>query len=226
LPKDRKCCDQPLLNAISFSDVHFNYIEGFPVLDGATFSISKNGLYVLAGGSGGGKTTILDIAAGLYTQNSGKVEICGYDSREFDTDCFVAGLPQEPFFFGGSIRENLLLADPEATENEMEEALHRARAEFAFELENGLDAAIGDGSGGLSGGQLQRLQLAQAFLRKTDIVLMDEPTSALDWDNEREVITSVVELAKNKIVLVAAHRQSWLDAANEVFFLKDGRISY
>jgi ATP-binding cassette subfamily C protein CydD len=182
----------------------------------------------LAGESGTGKTTLVRLLAGLARPESGRILINGIDLSLLSPDSWhsrLALVPQRPYFYSGTIRENLLLGRPSAGEEEVCAALAAASAtEFIQRLPLGLDTGLGDRGAGLSGGELRRLALARAFLRDASLVILDEPTAGLDADNERLVGEALQRLAEGRTVLVISHREDMLRRVGRVAVMAGGRI--
>lgn len=185
-------------------------------------------LTALVGESGSGKSTLARLLAGLNRPESGRITVDGMDLGLIDPESWRAGLAwvsQSPFFFPGTIRENLLLACPEAGEERIRRALEDAvAADFVARLPNGLHTLLGDRGAGLSVGELRRLALARAFLRRALLVVLDEPTAGLDRDNERLVAEAIERLATGSTVLLISHREETLARASRIARLSDGRL--
>jgi ATP-binding cassette subfamily C protein CydD len=182
----------------------------------------------LAGASGSGKSTIVRLLTGLARPSDGRIMVCGVDLAEFDPADWrskLALVPQRPFFFKGTIRENLLLGCPDLAAAAVQQGLAAAAAlDFVEQLPSGLDTQLGDRGAGLSGGELRRLALARAFLRNADLLVLDEPTSGLDAVNERLVGEALLRLAENRTVLLISHREETLALAQRVILLSGGRV--
>jgi ABC-type bacteriocin/lantibiotic exporter with double-glycine peptidase domain len=188
---------------INIDNITFSYEEGKNIIENFSFKHKGSGIIAFCGGSGTGKTTLLDIIAGLYTPTSGNITVSGD----------VSFVTQESFIFNKTIRDNVHIAKPCATHDELQRAIMLSHAkEFIEEI--GSDTLIGEGNVDLSGGQKQRLSLARAILADKKIVLMDEPTSALDKETEQVVIKSIKEMAKNKLVIMSVHRKSLINIAD------------
>ena len=187
-----------------------------------SFRVRPGELVVLAGPSGAGKTTLLELALGFLTPEAGEVCLNGRPPRPER----FAYLPQRPHLFRGSLRENLRIAKPEASDAELEQALIAAGlGELLARLPEGLDTPIGEDGAGLSGGERQRLALARAFLRPGEAVLLDEPSAHLDPESERHLIQGLMQLKKDRPVLAVAHRPALIAAADRVLWLENGRLS-
>lgn len=193
-----------------------------------TLKIPMNSMVAVVGPSGAGKSTLVDILMGLIKPTKGKV----YNDGEVLTDSevrllrnMISYVPQDPFLFHTSIRENLLLIKPDATEVELWESLEFAEAaDFVQSLPENLDTIIGDRGIKLSGGERQRLVLARAILKKPSILVLDEATSALDSENEAKIQSALEQLKGKVTIIVIAHRLSTIKNADEVIVLDKGEI--
>ncbi|HAQ07816.1 MAG TPA: ABC transporter ATP-binding protein [Bacillus bacterium] len=197
-------------------------------LDTINLTIPINEMTAVVGRSGAGKSTLIDLLMGLNKPELGDVLI---DGRPLSNDNLIAYrraisyVPQEPFLFNESIRENLLLVHPDATEAELWNALEfSSAAEFVRKASDGLDTLIGDRGIRLSGGERQRLVLARAILRNPSILVLDEATSALDTENEAKIQEALERLKGKMTIIVIAHRLSTIRNADQVIVLEEGRI--
>ena len=195
------------------------------VISGASFTVNKGEFIGIKGPSGSGKTTVLKLITGLYPVDEGNVII---ETKDTEYDCkhtrkLFSFVPQGNMLFSGTIRENLTILNPDASDEEIKEALNLAAADFAYDLDGGLDFVLGEAGVGISEGQAQRIAIARALLGSGGIMLMDESTSALDADTERLVIDN---LKKNKgvTVLMITHREAVLDRCDRLISVENGRI--
>ncbi len=215
---------------LALEAVGFNYPTRpeQPVLDAVSFNLEPGELVALVGPSGAGKSTLFDLLLRFYDPAEGAIRLDGADLRELaleDVRRDIGFVPQDPVLFAGSLRDNLTYGAPEATDLEVERALHLAHAQgFVAALPEGLDTAVGEGGVGLSGGQRQRLAIARALLPKPKILLLDEATSALDADSEKHISESIEELQGQCSVLVIAHRLSTVRRADRIVVLDAGRV--
>lgn len=171
----------------------------------------------LVGPSGGGKSTLLDALAGLVPATAGEL------TRAADLRIGVA--PQRPFLFAGSLRENLRMARPDASDEDLRAAANAAQVlRFADRLPDGLDTVIGERGFGLSGGEARRVALARVFLRAPDLVLLDEPTAFLDPETEAAVLQAIVRFAEGRCVVMATHSAAAMAAMDMTWRIHDGRV--
>lgn len=214
--------------AIRFNAVSFQYGGKRGGVTAVDLELPAGSITALAGGSGAGKTTLARLLVGLSRPESGRITVNGIDLADLSPAAWRARLtwvPQKPFFFNGTVRENLVLGCPAAGEEELVVALADAGAtEFIDRLPLGLDTLLGDRGAGLSGGEQRRLALARAFLRQATLVVLDEPTAGLDAANEQLVGNAVRRLAVGRTVLVISHREETLRQVERVALMADGRI--
>lgn len=214
---------------ISFEHVHFSYVPKREVLHDINLTIPVGKTVALVGNSGGGKTTISALLPRLYEVSQGAIKIDGQDIRDFTQKSLrkrIAMVFQDNFLFSGTVRENILLGNAAATEEEIWQALRNACLEdFVKGLPKKLDTQIGERGILLSGGQKQRLAIARAFVKNAPIVILDEATSALDNKSEHVVQEALDNLMKNRTVIVIAHRLSTIQNADKIVVINDGRIA-
>ncbi|WP_026427957.1 ABC transporter ATP-binding protein [Actinomyces slackii] len=227
LPDPAPGCEaSPHGSGIELRDVDFSYDEGRPVLDGVSLTAPAGRVTALVGPSGAGKSTVLRLVARFWDTGTGSVTIGGADVEDLGTAA-VMGLTsmvfQEVYLFDTTIRENLRIARPQATQEELDRAARRARLDGVIEsLPDGWDTRVGPAGTSLSGGERQRVAIARAFLKDAPILLLDEITSALDGENESAIAEVVRELSVGRTVLMVAHRISTIQRADEVVFLQPG----
>jgi ATP-binding cassette, subfamily C, bacterial CydC len=207
--------------AIVLEDVRVRYAPGEPpALDGVSLRLEPGRRVALLGPSGGGKTTVVNLLLRFIDPEAGRVTLGGRDLRDFrqeDVRGAVAVAGQDSHLFSTSIRENLRLARPEATDDELEDALRRARIlEWVRGLPNGWDTLVGEEGRELSGGQRQRLVVARALLADAPVLVLDEPTAHLDGPTAERLIDDVLDTAGDRTVLLITHRSEGLDRMNEV----------
>ena len=201
---------------------------GSEVLHGISFTAQPGQMVALVGSSGAGKSTIASLLARLYDADFGAVRLCGVDVRDltFASLREVVGMvTQDGHLFHESIRSNLLLATPEATDEDLWEALRRARlADVVAEMPDGLDTVVGERGYRLSGGQRQRLTIARLLLGRSRVVVLDEATASLDSASEAAVQHALAEALAGRTSIVIAHRLSTIRAADVILVVEDGRI--
>jgi ATP-binding cassette subfamily C protein len=216
---------------LRLEDVWFAYREGEDVLRGVDLAIDAGRVTAIVGASGAGKSTIADLTNGLLQPTRGRllldgVELGPGEMRQWRHQVGYVG--QETVLFHESVRANLLWARPEATEEELREALMQASAGFVYELAGGLDSVVGDRGILLSSGQRQRIALARALLRRPALLILDEATNAQDVENEARILDAIreaVERGRGALsVLMIAHRASAVRRADRIFEIEDGRV--
>src|SRR5690606_35024792 len=216
--------------AVELRSVRFGYREDGdePVLDGLDIEFRAGEVTAIVGPSGAGKSTVLSLVAGLEQPNAGSVRVGGVDLGELDAAHRAAVSSvvfQQPYLFAGTIKENVLSGNPEATEEQLAEALRLARVdEFAGRLPDGVDTVVGEAGTALSGGERQRVSIARALLKPSSVLLVDEGTSALDAENEAAVVTAIGEDPRQRTRIVVTHRLSTIAGADRVLFLDGGRV--
>ena len=212
---------------IAFDEVSFAYAEDL-VLKKVTVKARPGEVMGIVGPSGAGKTSFINLLLRFYDPTEGVVSIDGHDLRTLRQEELrdaISFVPQEPLLFNASVRDNILVGRPDATDEEVYKAAGQARAhDFITAMENGYETVIGEKGTRLSGGQRQRLALARAFLRKAPILVLDEAASALDSENEALIQQAVVELAQNRTVFIIAHRFSTLSVVDRILVFESGQI--
>jgi ABC-type multidrug transport system fused ATPase/permease subunit len=198
------------------------------VLSDLNFAIAPGETVALVGRSGSGKTTTFNLLTKLYTPFSGKILIDGIDIMELDRDSLrgsMSVVTQYPYIFNFSIRDNLRLAKPDVTEEEMRHAAELACIDEDIEaMPEKYDTIVGEGGVNLSGGQRQRLAIARSLLRQSKILLLDEATSALDNITQAKIKEALRRIHGRCTVLMIAHRLSTVNGADRILFLQDGQI--
>lgn len=199
-----------------------------PALKNISFTIRKGEKVALVGSSGGGKTTILHLLLGFITPTEGRILLNGKDMEEVNLDSWrdlLAWVPQKPYLFAGTIRENLLLGNSRATESQMLEACTLLGVhDFVKKMPEGYETLIGEGGRSLSGGQRQLLAITRAWLKKTPLLLLDEATANLDLVREEAVQLALQELMKEKTVFVAAHRLQIITQMDQILVVEQGQL--
>ncbi|MDQ0170849.1 ABC transporter ATP-binding protein [Paenibacillus tundrae] len=218
-----------LLRSISCEHVNYRY-EGSNTyaLHEANVTVPAKGMTAIVGKSGAGKSTLIDLIMGLIRPESGQILIDGEPLTESSLLAWrssIGYVPQDPFLFHTSIRENLRLVDPDASEEQMWQALQfSSSASFVRKLPQGLDTVIGDRGIRLSGGERQRLVLARVMLRNPSVLVLDEATSALDSENEQHIHEALERLRGHVTIIVIAHRLSTIRTADRVIVLDEGQV--
>lgn len=220
---DKKSFD----SAISIEKINFKY-EDETVLKNFTLEIPKGKTIALVGQSGSGKSTIANLLTRFYDVNEGSVKIDGINIKDMTMKSLrhmIGLVTQDSILFNDTIKNNLLIGKPEATDDEIIAALKVANAyEFVKDLPSGIDTNIGDAGGKLSGGQKQRLSIARAVLKNPPIMILDEATSALDTESEKLVQVALENMMQNRTSIVIAHRLSTIQKADAIVVMRKGEI--
>ncbi len=213
---------------INCEDLIFAYAEA-PVLDGLDAHFPAGRITAIVGESGAGKTTLARALLGFIRPQAGLILVNGEDLAQISQEAWwqaLAWVPQNPRLFHGSIADNLRLGAPEADDAALREAAARAKAlDFIEALPGEFNADVGEAGGKLSGGQIQRLALARAYLKNPRLLILDEATANLDMESETLVLDAIAEVAQGRTVIVIAHRLAMAARADQVLVLKDGRIA-
>jgi len=216
-------------SGIEFKNVWFEYLPNTPVLKNFSLSVKKNETIAIVGNSGGGKSTIVNLIPRFYDVVSGSIEIDGIDIRNYkltDLRNTISFVFQDNFLFSGTIRHNILMGNPNATEEEINKVIQLAHLdEFIGTLPEGIDTIVGERGTSLSGGQRQRVAIARAMIKNAPIVILDEATSALDNESEAVVQKALDNLIQNKTVFVIAHRLSTIKNATRIIVVNDGELA-
>ena len=213
---------------IKFEDVSFNYIKDVPVLKHINLTVNNGETIAIVGNSGGGKTTMVNLLPRFYDVTGGAITVDGVDIRNFTLKSLrqnIGVVFQDNFLFDGTIRENIMLGNENASEEQLQRAIKSAYLDgFLKTLKDGLDTKIGERGVLLSGGQRQRVAIARAFLKNAPILVLDEATSALDNKSEAVVQKAIENLMHDKTVFVIAHRLSTIRNASKIIVVNDGQI--
>ncbi len=217
-----------LNNGIEFKNVKFEYKKNKPVLKGVSFKVSKGETFALVGNSGGGKSTIVNLIPRFYDIKSGNIFIDDTDVRDFTLESLrdnISIVFQDNFLFSGTIKDNIMIGNLNATEDDLHRAIRNSYLEdFVKTLDKGLDTYIGERGVLLSGGQKQRIGIARAFLKNAPVLILDEATSALDNEAEKIVQQAIENLMKDRTVFVIAHRLTTVQNADRIAVIKDGKL--
>jgi len=213
---------------IEFRDVHLTYHTGKTVLKGLNLKIKPGERILITGPPGSGKSTLLKLIARFYEPDRGQVLIDGVDVGKIKTSNLrktVAYVPQEPFIFNRSLRENIALAKPDASMEEIIRAAKIAKIhDFIASLPEGYETVVGEKGVTLSGGQRQRIALARALLLEPKILLLDDPVSNLDAETEEKLVGDLKDILEGKTALIVSQRLSMVKLADRVIVMVDGRV--
>jgi subfamily B ATP-binding cassette protein MsbA len=214
-------------SSIAIKNINFKY-EDEKVLKDFSLEVKKGQTVALVGQSGSGKSTIANLLTRFYDVNDGQIQIDNNDIKEIDLHSLrglIGLVTQDSILFNDSIKANIALGNPNATDEEIIEALKIANAyEFVKDLPNGIHTNIGDSGNKLSGGQKQRLSIARAVLKNPPIMILDEATSALDTESEKFVQVALENMMQNRTSIVIAHRLSTIQKADVIVVMKKGKI--
>ncbi|MFW5882721.1 MAG: ABC transporter ATP-binding protein [Planctomycetota bacterium] len=223
-----EACTPPISGTLTLHGVDFAYEPDKPVLHDFSFRFESGKTYALVGPSGGGKSTICQLALRFYDPQGGQVFIDGHDLRDIDQGWYrhhVAVVLQDPIIFSGNVRENIGFGKDDPTDMEIAAAATRAQAhDFIEALDEGYDTTLGERGVSLSGGQRQRIAIARALMRNPRILILDEATSALDTMTERSIQEVIDGLQGSRTVLVIAHRLSTVRNVDCILVIKDGQL--
>ncbi|WP_455047775.1 ABC transporter ATP-binding protein/permease [Mogibacterium diversum] len=212
---------------ISLDNVSFSYDESREVLHDISMNIDSGSLVSIVGVSGSGKSTIAGILLGKNHNYSGSIKVNGTEHREISSKSLMENftmIGHNSWGFKGTVRENLLMGNPRATEAEMIEALDKVNLKSFLEAQNGLDTRVESNASNLSGGQKQRLALARALLHDTPVYIFDEATSNIDADSEEIIMATVKQISKERTVILISHRLANVIDSDAIYMLKDGEI--
>ena len=219
------------IKSIEFNSVVFKHQSANrTAINGISFKVTRGETVAFVGPSGSGKTTLVKLLVGLYTPQNGNILFNNIPGEEIDFDELrekIGFVTQDTQLFSGTIRENLLFVNPDATDKDCLEVLRKAAATSLLErAENGLDTMIGEGGIKVSGGEKQRLSIARALLRNPQLIIFDEATSALDSLTEEEISKTIreISLRKDLITFMIAHRLSTVMHADRIYVLERGSI--
>ena len=217
-----------LFKNIDIKNIFFRYGTRELVLKDLSLSIKAGEKIAFVGESGSGKTTLAKLLLNFYEQESGSISIGGEDVRNIPHLVLrdrISYISQETFLFSGTIKENLLLAKNDATDDEIKEACRISQANtFISKMPLGLDSLIEENGANLSGGQRQRLAIARALLRKPNILIMDEATSNLDTITEKAIEETLNEISEDTTIIIIAHRLSTIKSCDNIYVFEDGEI--
>lgn len=220
------------IKTLKFDGVEFKHQTAqYKALDNISFEVKEGETIAFVGPSGSGKSTLVKLLVGLYRQQAGTIEFNSINSRDIDFDELrtqIGFVTQDTNLFAGTIRENLLFVNNNATEAELNDALQKASCnKLLARAEKGIDTVIGEGGLKLSGGEKQRISIARALLRKPHLLIFDEATSALDSITEEEITNTIKQISeeKSQITVMIAHRLSTIMHADRIFVLEQGKLA-
>ena len=220
-----------VLEELEFSNITFKHQTAqFNALDSISFDVKKGETIAFVGPSGAGKSTLVKLLVGLYRPQQGSILYNSISSEAINFDELreqIGFVTQDTQLFAGTIRENLLFVKPEATEEEMHDALKKSSSDYILtRAESGLDTVIGEGGLKLSGGEKQRLSIARSLLRQPHLLIFDEATSSLDSITEEEITSTIINISalKEQITVLIAHRLSTIMHADRIYVLERGRV--
>ncbi len=221
-----------VVQSLKFNEVEFKHQTAqYKALDNISFEVKEGETIAFVGPSGSGKSTLVKLLVGLYRQQTGTIEYNGINSNDIDFDDLrtqIGFVTQDTNLFAGTIRENLLFVNANATEADLNDALQKASCnKLLSRAEKGIDTVIGEGGLKLSGGEKQRISIARALLRKPHLLIFDEATSALDSITEEEITNTIKQISeeKSQITVMIAHRLSTIMHADKIFVLEQGKLA-
>lgn len=217
-------------SSIVFENVSYTYEDrNKPAVDSVSFVIEKGKVIALVGQTGSGKTTLMNILLGFIKPQSGKIKYCDTEIGELDLNVFrkkISWLPQNPHLFNSTLFENIKLSKEDANYEEVISAAKKAKIHSLISnLPKGYETKVSEAGSNFSGGEIQRIALARAYLRNADIICVDEPTSNLDVETEKEVMNDMFDLFHRKTILIIAHKLETIERADKIIVMKDGRIA-
>ena len=217
------------IQSIRVDKVRFGYDHRMQVLQGISFEFYKNSLYVIVGSNGCGKSTFLDLIMNFYEPSEGKIYLNDIDVNQIKEECLfskIAYIQQKPFFFNRSIVDNMRMIDDQISLEEIKNVCELVGMnEYIERLSQGYDTVLGETGSHFSGGQLHRLALARSLIQDADVYLLDELTADLDGENEKLIMSILVQLVQNgKIVILVSHRLSTIIKANMIIVMEQGRV--
>jgi len=212
---------------IAYEHVSFGYTDK-TVLQDVSFAMKKGSMTALVGPSGGGKSTVASLLARFWDVRAGSIQVRGRDIRTVSLGNLMDQIGmvfQRVYLFQDTVYNNIAMARPEASREEVMEAAKKARCyDFIMQLPQGFDTVIGEGGASLSGGEQQRISIARCILKDAPIVILDEATASVDADNERAIQEAISELCRDKTLLVIAHRLKTIRDADQILVITDGQI--
>jgi ATP-binding cassette subfamily B protein len=228
LPQPTAPAPTPSSYTVELREIAFGYEPGTPVLHGVSLTVPEGSMTALVGASGSGKTTVTKLVARFWDPSEGSVRIGGTDLRDLRDEqvaALVAPVFQNSYLLPGTLRDNVLLARPEAHPDELQQVADLTRvSEIVARLPDGWDTPVGDGGAALSGGERQRVTIARALMKQAPIVVLDEAMSALDAENQAAVSATLDALRGRSTLIVVAHQLSTVTSADQIAVLDAGRV--
>ncbi|SUU92603.1 Putative multidrug export ATP-binding/permease protein SAV1866 [Anaerococcus octavius] len=213
---------------IQLQDVKFGYDEEKEILHGISLNIMEGSTVAFVGSSGSGKSTLAKLIAGYWDITEGSIKIGGYDIKDIPLKqlySMTAFVSQDNFLFNESIRENIRMGNPNASDKEVEDIARKSGCnDFIMKMEQGYDTVVGSSGNHVSGGERQRISIARAMLKDSPIVILDEATSYIDPENEVIIKNALSKLIENKTVIIIAHRLSTITDAEQIFLIENGEL--
>ncbi|WP_299094682.1 ABC transporter ATP-binding protein [uncultured Metabacillus sp.] len=214
---------------VEFEHISFRYQENEAlIIEDLSLQVKRGETVALVGMSGGGKSTLVSLLPRFYDVTDGRILLDGIDIRDYQAQSLrgqIGMVLQDTFLFSNTVRENILIGKPDATEDEIIQAAKAANAhDFILKLPNGYDTRVGERGVKLSGGQKQRVSIARVFLKNPPILILDEATSALDLESEHLIQEALEKLAKDRTTFIVAHRLSTITHANKIVLIEDGKV--
>lgn len=214
---------------IRLENVKFSYDGKKEILKGVDIDIPQNSTVALAGESGCGKSTVVNMLLRFYDSQDGRITFDGRDYMSIEPEDLrkqIIMVPQQVYIFSGNVRDNLLIADPTASDEDMMTVLDQVRlGDWVRSLKEGLSAGVGDAGSRLSGGQRQKIGIARAILSDAPYIVFDESTSSVDEDSEREIWECIRGLGKTRTLIIISHRLSTIRGADRIYVLEDGLVT-
>ena len=220
----------PIDASVRMGGVRFSYMKEKPILRGVDLDVPEGSMVAIVGPSGCGKTTMLKLIARFYDVDDGAVRIGGVDVRDMTTEDLFARVSfvfQDVYLFNDTLRNNVLMANPDASEEQLRAVADLAGVtEVVERLPGGWETLCGEGGRSLSGGERQRVSIARALLKQAPIVLLDEATSALDAENEKNVVRSIETLKRRSTLIVVAHKLETVRMADKIVVMdSSGKVA-
>ncbi|MGB4742563.1 MAG: ABC transporter ATP-binding protein, partial [Flavobacteriaceae bacterium] len=220
----------PIKGSIVFKQVHFTYEDtNIEALKGISFEVEKGKTLAIIGDTGSGKSTILELIGRLYDAQKGVIEIDGVDIKNLNLTSLrtsIGFVPQDPFLFSDSLKNNIKFGKNNATDSEVIEAAKKAKVhKNIINFKNGYDTILGERGITLSGGQKQRVSIARAFIKSPEILLLDDCLSAVDTETEEQILNNIELVTKEKTTIIVSHRISSAKNADKIIVLNEGVIT-